>query len=266
MRWLGLARRALDIALDRAGEREAFGAPLLELGPGAGARRRLRDRHRGEPRRSSARAPRCSTRAGAARTSRRSRRSSCPRPSAASSTARCRSAAASARATTCRSARYAARGARVPDLRRAERDAPLVDRAARGAPPPARGGERPGRRRRHARAGGRAAAAAARRAPAARGAGSTSTGSAAGALRATRIGAGHSNATFLLERGGRRMVLRRAPRPPLPPSAHDMLREARVLTALCGGERASRACSRCATTRACWACRSTSWRSCAVTS
>ena len=32
MRWLGLARRALDIALDRAGEREAFGAPLLEQG------------------------------------------------------------------------------------------------------------------------------------------------------------------------------------------------------------------------------------------
>jgi acyl-CoA dehydrogenase len=32
MRWLGLARRALDIALDRAAEREAFGARLDELG------------------------------------------------------------------------------------------------------------------------------------------------------------------------------------------------------------------------------------------
>jgi acyl-CoA dehydrogenase len=32
MRWLGLARRALDIALDRAAEREAFGARLEELG------------------------------------------------------------------------------------------------------------------------------------------------------------------------------------------------------------------------------------------
>lgn len=32
MRWLGLARRALDIALDRANEREAFGAKLGELG------------------------------------------------------------------------------------------------------------------------------------------------------------------------------------------------------------------------------------------
>lgn len=32
MRWLGLARRALDIAIDRASSREAFGQPLAELG------------------------------------------------------------------------------------------------------------------------------------------------------------------------------------------------------------------------------------------
>jgi acyl-CoA dehydrogenase len=32
MRWLGLARRALDIALDRAAEREVFGSRLEELG------------------------------------------------------------------------------------------------------------------------------------------------------------------------------------------------------------------------------------------
>lgn len=32
MRWLGLARRALDIAIDRAVSREAFGQPLAELG------------------------------------------------------------------------------------------------------------------------------------------------------------------------------------------------------------------------------------------
>jgi acyl-CoA dehydrogenase len=32
MRWLGLARRALDIAIDRASTREAFGQPLAELG------------------------------------------------------------------------------------------------------------------------------------------------------------------------------------------------------------------------------------------
>lgn len=32
MRWLGLARRALDIALDRAEHREVFGAPLKDQG------------------------------------------------------------------------------------------------------------------------------------------------------------------------------------------------------------------------------------------
>jgi acyl-CoA dehydrogenase len=32
MRWLGLARRSLDIALDRAERRELFGAPMRELG------------------------------------------------------------------------------------------------------------------------------------------------------------------------------------------------------------------------------------------
>jgi aminoglycoside phosphotransferase (APT) family kinase protein len=53
-----------------------------------------------------------------------------------------------------------------------------------------------------------------------------------GELEAERIGEGHSNLTFLVRRGGERAVLRRPPRPPLPPSAHDVLREARLLTAL----------------------------------
>jgi aminoglycoside phosphotransferase (APT) family kinase protein len=55
-----------------------------------------------------------------------------------------------------------------------------------------------------------------------------------GAVRATRIGeGGGSNFTFLLERDdGSRYVLRRPPRPPLPPSAHDMVREARLQLAL----------------------------------
>jgi aminoglycoside phosphotransferase (APT) family kinase protein len=48
------------------------------------------------------------------------------------------------------------------------------------------------------------------------------------------IGEGHSNVTYLIERGGRELVLRRPPRPPLPPSAHDVLREARLLRALRG--------------------------------
>src|ERR671923_2210822 len=55
-----------------------------------------------------------------------------------------------------------------------------------------------------------------------------------GRLEAERIGEGHSNVTFLVSRGGARVVLRRPPRPPLPPSAHDVLREARLLRALEG--------------------------------
>jgi aminoglycoside phosphotransferase (APT) family kinase protein len=51
------------------------------------------------------------------------------------------------------------------------------------------------------------------------------------------IGDGHSTATYLFERGGARFVLRRPPRPPIPPSANDMLREARVLRALAGRAR-----------------------------
>jgi aminoglycoside phosphotransferase (APT) family kinase protein len=47
-----------------------------------------------------------------------------------------------------------------------------------------------------------------------------------------RIGEGHSNITFLVTRGDDRCVLRRPPRPPLPPSAHDVLREWRLLDAV----------------------------------
>jgi aminoglycoside phosphotransferase (APT) family kinase protein len=53
-----------------------------------------------------------------------------------------------------------------------------------------------------------------------------------GPVEASRIGEGHSNITYLIERGGERYVLRRPPRPPLPPTAHDVLREARLLTAV----------------------------------
>jgi aminoglycoside phosphotransferase (APT) family kinase protein len=55
----------------------------------------------------------------------------------------------------------------------------------------------------------------------------------AGDLCAQRIGeGGGSNFTFLLERNVGRYVLRRPPRPPLPPSAHDVVREARLQLAL----------------------------------
>jgi len=48
------------------------------------------------------------------------------------------------------------------------------------------------------------------------------------------IGDGHSNVTYALRRGDADLVVRRPPRGPLPPSAHDVLREARVLRALAG--------------------------------
>ncbi|HEY2260351.1 MAG TPA: phosphotransferase family protein [Solirubrobacteraceae bacterium] len=48
-------------------------------------------------------------------------------------------------------------------------------------------------------------------------------------LTAWPIGDGHSNVTYALSTG---VVLRRPPRGPLPPSAHDVLREARLLAAL----------------------------------
>jgi aminoglycoside phosphotransferase (APT) family kinase protein len=55
-----------------------------------------------------------------------------------------------------------------------------------------------------------------------------------GPLEAEPIGEGHSNVTFLVRRRGGAWVLRRPPRPPLPPSAHDVLREARLLVAVHG--------------------------------
>jgi aminoglycoside phosphotransferase (APT) family kinase protein len=55
----------------------------------------------------------------------------------------------------------------------------------------------------------------------------------AGAIRAQRIGeGGGSNFTFLLQRESSWFVLRRPPRPPLPPSAHDVVREARLQLAM----------------------------------
>jgi aminoglycoside phosphotransferase (APT) family kinase protein len=66
-----------------------------------------------------------------------------------------------------------------------------------------------------------------------------------GEPRIAPIGDGHSNATYLFERGGRRFVLRRPPRPPIPPSANDMLREARVLAALHGRARVPKVLAVC---------------------
>ncbi|GAA1466591.1 phosphotransferase family protein [Microbacterium thalassium] len=49
-----------------------------------------------------------------------------------------------------------------------------------------------------------------------------------GDLTWQRIGEGQANLTYLIVRDGERFVLRRGPRPPHPPSTHDMVREARI--------------------------------------
>lgn len=46
------------------------------------------------------------------------------------------------------------------------------------------------------------------------------------------IGDGHSNLTYRIATGGQQVVLRRPPPPPFPPGSNDVLREARILSAL----------------------------------
>lgn len=53
-----------------------------------------------------------------------------------------------------------------------------------------------------------------------------------GPVEIERVQAGHSNLTYFITRGGERWVLRRPPRPPVPPKAHDVLREHRLISAL----------------------------------
>lgn len=58
------------------------------------------------------------------------------------------------------------------------------------------------------------------------------SGIGAGPLQVSRIGAGQSNVTFRIKRHRADVVLRRGPRPPLPPSTHDMVREAHIQAVL----------------------------------
>jgi len=53
-----------------------------------------------------------------------------------------------------------------------------------------------------------------------------------GDLDVRTLGEGHSNLTFLVSRGDDELVLRRPPRGPLLPTAHDVVREARVMELL----------------------------------
>jgi aminoglycoside phosphotransferase (APT) family kinase protein len=55
-----------------------------------------------------------------------------------------------------------------------------------------------------------------------------------GPVTARRLGDGHSNLTFLVDDGHRQVVVRRPPPPPTPPGAHDVLREATLMSALRG--------------------------------
>jgi aminoglycoside phosphotransferase (APT) family kinase protein len=66
-----------------------------------------------------------------------------------------------------------------------------------------------------------------------------------GDLEFSAIGDGHSNVTFLVTRGDTEFVLRRPPRGPLPPSAHDVTREARVLQAVAGHARVPKVLAAC---------------------
>ncbi|MBL8211697.1 MAG: phosphotransferase family protein [Bryobacterales bacterium] len=53
-----------------------------------------------------------------------------------------------------------------------------------------------------------------------------------GDIQLSQFPGGHSNLTYLLTAAGREYVLRRAPLGPVPPKAHDMAREYRVLAAV----------------------------------
>src|SRR3954449_11723592 len=73
-----------------------------------------------------------------------------------------------------------------------------------------------------------------------------------GEIVAEPIGEGHSNVTYLIVRGDERYVLRRPPRPPVPPSANDVLRESRLLGAPPRARRSRRRPTTCCASRACW--------------
>jgi acyl-CoA dehydrogenase len=226
MRWLGAARRALDVALDRANEREAFGQKLGELGM---VQERIAQSVIDIETSAADLALRVGTgsgRAGAPRVVggqglRRRGYQSCRRPFRADLWQPGRLGRHPARPP-------ARRGPAVSHLRRADRDARVGHR-----PPGA------AQARQHVMSD--VVASVAEASVAAREplivvepleAFLDAAGLGRGPLVLAPIGDGHSNVTYAVTRGRRRLVLRRPPRGPLPRSAHDVLREARLLQAL----------------------------------
>jgi aminoglycoside phosphotransferase (APT) family kinase protein len=68
-----------------------------------------------------------------------------------------------------------------------------------------------------------------------------------GELTIAALGDGRSNVTYAVTRGDARFILRRPPRPPYPKSAHDVIREGRIVQALAGtGARVPRVLAICA--------------------
>lgn len=65
-------------------------------------------------------------------------------------------------------------------------------------------------------------------------------------ITVTKHVAGYSNVTLFVDRGGERMVLRRPPAGNLLPSAHDVLREFRFISAIYGQARVPRPIASCA--------------------
>lgn len=69
-----------------------------------------------------------------------------------------------------------------------------------------------------------------------------------GEIEISPLGDGHSNITLLVKRGGHEFVLRRPPHGQLQPGTHDVLREARLLSAIGTWEKSPNVLATCADT------------------
>ena len=281
MRWLGLARRSLDIALDRVQHRELFGSRLSDLGLAQEliassvidletSGRRHHPHRAAAGVRSEGRF--CAVVGGQGVLLRGDLSGHRPRHAAVRRRRDDRRPSVGL---------VPERGAAVPGLRRLHGDPEVGHRPACRRRPAGRGGRRgtgPGRpdRGRPGRAvtagidgtdgrdvvRTRAEAAELDRPPLlvldALTGFLDDNGVGSGDLEVRRIGEGQSNVTFAVQRGDTRVVVRRGPRPPLPRSTHDMVREARVQQFVADPRHPGAGrCLPCAPTRRCSGCRST---------